>query len=144
MTIQFRKSDFEQLDLSYIFLNDTSETMSLDSTKIRHQVFMDDGIVLQVPSSSCAQGHNILLVIFKNNNFILPQNISKDGSNIKNSCFTSSAKIFKKTILNESPEHSIIYIRFTQFDIFAWKNIIKEFKERQLEALTFISKTKLL
>lgn len=141
MKIEFRESDFKEFHYSYIFTNETSGTEFIDYQNIIPQDITSTGITLKVLTNSCNTGHNLMIMLFRGHNPILPKRIPKDGRG-KGICFSAIAKVLSKTPQESNGEFSFVELRFTQFDKYGWEDIVEEYKDAQEAVSNLMKKIK--
>jgi hypothetical protein len=130
MSINFRKSDFQQIEYSYIFVNQTSGMECREYKKIKVEEFYDKGMTLIVPTKTCNVKHNILIIIFKGRKPRIPKVLPNEGSG-KGIHFSAIGKIESKKQCENDKDLSTIKLKFVQFDKFGWQDILEEYKEKQ-------------
>jgi hypothetical protein len=132
MSLCFNKSDFQQIQYSYIFVNQTSGTEFRNYKEIKVEELFEKGLVLIVPTSSCNISHNLLLMMFKGRKVKVPKRLPADGQG-KGIYYSAIGKIQSKTLCEKDEKYSIIKLSFVQYDKYRWDDILVEYKEKQKE-----------
>jgi hypothetical protein len=132
MSITFNKSDFEQVEFSYIFVNQTSGTEFRDYKEVRAEELFDKAITLVVPTNSCNISHNLLLMFFKGNNVKIPKRLPSDGQG-KGIYYSVIGKIVSKEPTDMDKNYSVIKINFVQYDKYRWDDILLAYTDKQKE-----------
>lgn len=128
----FKKSDFEQVYYSFIFVNQTSGTEFVEHKRIRIEEIWTNGIKLIVPTNTCNLNHSLMLLFFKGHNPKIPKKIPNEGIG-KGIHFSAIGKITNKDICELDNKYSIISLNFIQFDKYGWEDIIEEYSNKQEE-----------
>lgn len=129
MSLNFRKDDYKRIRYFYIFSNQTSGTQCYDFRVIRATELGKESLNLIVPNSSCANGHQLMLVIFNTPPRSLPRELPADGQ-VKGAHMVIMGKITAKTILDDNKFAEVVF-KFGQFDIENWEDFCFEYKEQQ-------------
>jgi len=132
MTINFRSSDFQELEYTYVFVNQTSGTDCIRPNDIKTQTFSHDGMTLRVPTNSCNINHLLMLLITEGKRTKYPKKIPLDGD-IKNIFFNGIGKILSKDEDLNDNTFSYIRLKFTQFDQDDWDVFTEQYKTKQDE-----------
>ena len=141
MSIHFKKDDFKELVFSYIFVNQTSGTECRNYEIIQANDFAEEGIKITAPKTSCAVGHNLMLLIFEGQHPNIPKIIPKDGD-IKGIFMVVIGKVEGKEDL-ANKDMCMIDFKFNQFDIELWEEIRKKYIEQQLKIDGLLDKIKI-
>ncbi|MBT4790741.1 MAG: hypothetical protein HON90_04155 [Halobacteriovoraceae bacterium] len=142
MGITFRRSDFEQVYFSFIFVNQTSGIECKNYKKIKVEEFLDDGIIMVVPTNSCNVRHNLMVLVFKGSKPRLPKIIPAEGRG-KGIRFSAIGKVENKEINEKDTTLSSIKLKFVQFDKFGWQDFVDIYREKQEEITSTFIKLKI-
>jgi carboxylesterase type B len=134
--------DFETMILKINLMNTTThaeirdgkrsydkktKNVSEENLKIIIAEFLDDGLLMEIPSKMCAQHHNITIEVSTEN--VTPPIF-----------FSENLKV--KSVEKISAESDLIEARFIQKNEAEWKKIHRIYEKRQEEIRNFINSVK--
>ncbi len=137
MAINFRSSDFQELEYTYVFVNQTSGTDCILPGEITAQAFTKDGITLRVPTNSCNTNHLLMILVSEGKRTKYPKRIPLTGD-INNLFFNGIGKIQTKDLDENDKKYSYVKIHFTQFDQEEWAIFTEQYSVKQDELANLI------
>ena len=130
MPIKFKKSEFENIKYSLVFVNQTSGTECKDISLLNLLQISDKGINFIVPTNSCQVNHNLMVCLFKGLKPKIPKSLTFEGKN-KEIIFSAIGKVRLKEIKEENQALTEVYLESSQYDKKTWEMIIWELKDKQ-------------
>jgi hypothetical protein len=122
--------DFKSIELAITVENTTSRTKTGPEKGVILVEFLEQGIVLDVPKASCAQGHNLTIEIRR-----------KDNPDAELVSVTGKVEKLKKNaqVDGEEAEFMRAEIGLVQFDEHEWQAFKDLFSNRQAEIEKFLA-----
>jgi hypothetical protein len=122
-----KASDFETVELSFTVKNTTTRTEVKNTDVVKLVVLGERGMSLELPSRSCAKGHNLIVSI-------KTRHAPKDFE------FTFTAKVEEVASVDKTSDQ--IDVTMLQFDESQWNDLQSLFSNRQAEILEFLKAVK--
>ena len=123
-----RESDFESMEFDIRVTSSTSGVVFPESANVKLIQFLDDGLLIQMPTKSCAAGHRLLVDV--------------QGKNSKGELIQLEGTAQVKAIQNLSENADQVTTKMIQFNEEKWKSLIEILSERQKEVTNFLSSAK--
>ena len=139
MDFVFNKSDFESLNYSFIFENQTSGTACREYRSVKILAFNKNGLSMRVLSNSCNLKHQLTLLGFKGQRPKIPRKITWDHSTVGVD-FIFIASVKSKKVCEHDPLFCEVQLELTQVESKSWKKFQEEYRERQKSLNKFFQK----
>ncbi len=125
-----KSSDFANYEYSILMGNTTSQTEIHESAKIRIIEFLDKGVTLQLPISSCAVSHMLTLFVFPGiHGKKVEQLPSTKG---QQNMILITSKVIEKTP-SMKPGFAFVKVDFYQYNVQQWEAFRRKFGKLQAE-----------